>query len=88
MAIGARMSVSAGGMTQMDEIRGGGGYNSSSDTRLHFGLGRSAVMSSVEVQWPSGLRQTFQNLPADAIYELHEGEGIHKMAEFQVPTGR
>lgn len=88
IAIGARLSVSAGGMTQMDEVRGGGGYNSSSDTRLHFGLGKWATMSSVEVQWPSGLRQTFQNIPADALYELHEGEGIHKIADFRVPSGR
>ena len=88
MAIGARLSVSAGGMTQMDEVRGGGGYNSSSDTRLHFGLGKSAVMSSVEVQWPSGLRQAFQNIPADAIYELHEGEKIHKVADFKVRSGK
>jgi enediyne biosynthesis protein E4 len=84
MAIGARVTVSAGGMTQIDEVRGGGGYNSSNDTRLHFGLGGAATMSSVEVRWPSGLSQEFRNVPADAIYEIDEGRGIRKLAVFQL----
>jgi len=88
MAIGARVSVSAGGITQIDEIRGGGGYNSSSDTRLHFGLGQSAVMSSVEVRWPDGGRQEFQNLGADALYEVHEEQGIRKITNLEIPASR
>ncbi len=39
MGIGARVTVTAGAAEQIDEVRGGGGYNSSNDTRLHFGLG-------------------------------------------------
>ncbi|MGA8108038.1 MAG: CRTAC1 family protein, partial [Acidobacteriaceae bacterium] len=88
MAIGARVTVDAGGMRQIDEVRGGGGYNSSNDTRLHFGLGKAAVMSRVEVRWPSGLRQEFQNVPADAIYEIDEGQGIHKLMVLQPPSAR
>ena len=87
MAIGARVSVTAGGMTQIDEVRGGSGYNSSNDTRLHFGLGKEAVMSKVEVRWPSGLHQEFQNVPADAIYEIEEGGRIRKVKEFLAPSG-
>lgn len=83
MAIGARVIVSAGGMTQMDEVRGGAGYNSSNDTRLHFGLGKAGVMSSVEVRWSGGLRQTFRSVPADAIYNIHEGEEIRRRAPLQ-----
>ena len=83
MAIGARVTVHAGGLTQIDEVRGGGNYNSSNDTRLHFGLGKAATMSSVEVRWPSGLRQVFQNVPADAIYEIDEGRLIRKLMNFR-----
>src|SRR5208283_2646993 len=54
-AVGARVTVYTSQMTQIDEVRGGGGYNSTNDTRLHFGLGRDAVMAKVKVQWPSGL---------------------------------
>lgn len=86
MAIGARVTVSAAGMTQMDEVRGGGGYNSSNDTRLHFGLGGAAIMSRVEVRWPSGLRQEFRDVPADAIYEIVEGQGIHQLMALPPPS--
>jgi enediyne biosynthesis protein E4 len=78
MAIGARVTVEAGGMKQIDEVRGGGSYNSSNDTRLHFGLGKAAVMTKIEVRWPSGLIQNFQNVPADAIYEIDEGQQIRR----------
>ena len=88
MAIGARVTVTAGGMTQIDEVRGGGGYNSSNDTRLHFGLGKEAIMSKVEVRWPSGLHQEFQNVPADAIYEIDEEQGIRKLKDLQAPSGK
>jgi hypothetical protein len=88
MAIGARVTVSAGGTTQIDEVRGGGGYNSSNDTRLHFGLGKQAVISKITVRWPSGLRQEFQNVAADALYEIQEGQGIRRLKDFQAPSGK
>lgn len=88
MAIGARLTVSAGGMTQIDEVRGGGGYNSSSDTRLHFGLGGSPVISGIEVRWPDGANEEFQNVRADALYEIHEGKGIRKIKDFGISSGR
>ena len=88
MAIGARVTVYAGGMEQIDEVKGGGGYNSSNDTRLHFGLGKAAIMSKIEVRWPSGLRQQFQNVPGDAIYEIDEGQGIRKVMELEAPSGK
>jgi len=88
MAIGARLAVSAGGMTQIDEVRGGGSYNSSNDTRLHFGLGKHAIMSKIEVRWPSGLHQEFQNVPSDAIYEIDEEQGIRKLKDFPAPSDK
>jgi len=61
-------------MTQIDEVRGGVSYNSSNDTRLHFGLGSDAVMSKVEVQWPSGLKQEFGEVAATASTKLRKEE--------------
>jgi enediyne biosynthesis protein E4 len=81
LAIGARMRVTTSKMTQIDEVHGGGSYNSTSDTRLHFGLGSDATMNKIEVFWPSGLRQEFTDIPADAIYEIKEGEPIRKTAQ-------
>ncbi len=56
-AIGARVTVYTSKMTQIDEVRGGGGYLSSNDQRLHFGLGSESAMKRIEIQWPSGLKE-------------------------------
>jgi hypothetical protein len=81
LAIGARVRVITSKMTQIDEVRGGGSYNSTNDTRLHFGLGSEATINKLEVLWPSGLRQEFREIQADAIYEIKEGEPIRKTAQ-------
>lgn len=75
-AIGARVTVRAGKLVQFNEVRGGASYLSQNDLRLHFGLGKEPKMESVEVQWPSGAVEKFQNAPADNIYTLLEGQGI------------
>lgn len=79
-AIGARVTVTTAEMTQMDEVRAGSSYLSTSDSRLHFGLGKDAVMKSIQIKWPSGLVQEFHDVKADAIYEVQEGHAIRKMA--------
>jgi len=75
-AIGARVTVRAGSVAQFDEVRGGSGYLSQSDLRLHFGLGTADTMDSVEVRWPSGAVEKLPRLPADAIYTIVEGRGV------------
>jgi enediyne biosynthesis protein E4 len=87
-AVGARVTVSTPGMTQIDEVRGGGSYNSTNDTRLHFGLGQNAVMNEVKVQWPSGLEQEFRNVAGDATYEIVEGQAIKKTLSLPLPGSR
>ena len=84
LAIGARVTVTAGEMTQVEEVRGGSSYLSCNDSRLHFGLGATALIKSIEVRWPSGLTQTFHDVKADAIYEMKEGEEIRKTASLPV----
>lgn len=84
-AIGARATITTSRMTQIDEVRAGGSYNSTSDTRLHFGLGEDSVMGRVQIQWPSGLRQEFLNISGDAIYEIREGGLITKVAGLSHP---
>ena len=53
---------------------GGGSFLSSSDPRLHFGLGKAARVESIEVRWPSGRIDHFKDLAADTAYHLREGE--------------
>jgi enediyne biosynthesis protein E4 len=81
-AIGARVTVTAGDRKQFNEVCGGTGLFSQNDLRLHFGLGQYTIMSTVEVSWPSGVKQAFQNLPADFIYTIEEGAGMQKKVAF------
>jgi hypothetical protein len=75
-AIGARVRVSLGGHVQMREVMSGGSYYSQSDLRLHFGLGRAAAADSLEVSWPSGLKETFKDVPANHLFVVQETKGV------------
>ena len=83
--IGARIAVSAGGRTLVDEVRSGSSYNSSSDLRAHFGLGSAAKVDLVHIRWPSGLQERFDNLPVDSIQTLREGSGTPSATESKKP---
>jgi hypothetical protein len=73
--IGARVILKVGSRTLVNEVRSGSSYDSNSDMRLHFGLGTATKIDSVQVRWPSGLTEQFENVPADAIRDLREGSG-------------
>jgi enediyne biosynthesis protein E4 len=73
--IGARIRVHAGTRTWVDEVRSGSSYISNSDMRVHFGLGAASRIEWIEIRWPSGLLERFENLAVDKIYTLREGTG-------------
>src|SRR4029077_19413049 len=83
--IGARISLTVGARTRVDEVRSGSSYNSSSDLRVHFGLGSATKVNSVQFRWPSGLQEHFDNLPADSIHTLKEGAGTPVASEAKKP---
>jgi thioredoxin-like negative regulator of GroEL len=72
-AVGARVKVRCGARVLEDQRIGGGSYQSSSDPRLHFGLGTSSEVEMVEVRWPSGRVDRYSGLKADRAYLLREG---------------
>jgi enediyne biosynthesis protein E4 len=72
LALNARVLVTTGKMKQMGEVRSGGSYLSQSDLRLHFGLGETARIDKVEVQWPNGKTQVFEGVDADRFYHLKQ----------------
>jgi hypothetical protein len=76
--VGAKVTVNAGGRSQVAARFGGGSYLSTSDPRLHFGLGAARRADRVEVRWPSGRRDTYEGLAADAGYRLREGDPVPK----------
>jgi hypothetical protein len=81
-AIGARVTIHAGGMTQFDEVHGGGSYLSQNDLRLHFGLGSATKIDLVEVRWPTGKTESVKDVTADKIYTIVEEQGIKGSASF------
>lgn len=82
VAIGARVTVTAGGLSQIGEVRSGGSYLSQNDLRLHFGVGKETTMTTVEVSWPSGNKDVLHDVPAAYIYTLTEGRGITDKTPF------
>jgi hypothetical protein len=74
-AIGARITMKAGSRLFVDEVRSGSSYDSNSDMRVHFGLGAATKLDSVQIRWPSGLVEQFDNLAVDKIHTLKEGTG-------------
>jgi hypothetical protein len=86
-AIGARVTVRAAGFQQMAEVRGGASYLSQNDLRLHFGLAAATKMDWVEIRWPSGKVEKFENLPADCIYTVVEGSGNQSTKPLPRPAG-
>ena len=87
LAIGARITLTSGGMTQTDEIRSGGSYLSQNDLRVHFGLGSAAKIDSLQVRWPSGHVDSISSLPADHFYAILEGAGVVERASI-LPAAR
>ncbi len=73
-AVGARVTLTAGGRPRVAWRIGGGSYQAASDPRLHFGLGDADRVESVEVHWPSGRVDRLGPLAADAGYLVREGE--------------
>ena len=80
-AIGARLRATAGSVTQVQEVRGGGSYYSQNDLRPSFGLGSAAKVDRLEVRWPNGLEEMWSNLEVNRILTLKEGTGQPIAAE-------
>jgi hypothetical protein len=74
-AIGARIRVTTGDQTQIDEVRGGGSYYAQNDLRRSFGLGAATKAGRVEVRWPNGLEEFWTDVSAGQIHALKEGTG-------------
>jgi len=75
-AIGARVRLTAGGLTQVEEVRGGGSYYSQNDLRRHFGLGSAGAVDRLDVRWPNGLEEAWVDIrEINRVLTLTEGTG-------------
>lgn len=71
-AIGAEVTLVTGSGPQYATVSTTGSYLSASDKRVHFGLGQESVAQRIEIRWPSGIRQTLKDIPADQILQIDE----------------
>jgi len=76
LALNARITIVASGITQTDEVHSGGSYLSQSDLRIHFGLANATKIDKIEIHWPSGRSEILTNLVVDQHYTVVEGSGI------------
>ena len=75
-AVGSTVYVTSGGLRQRADVMSGGSFESSSDFRVHFGLGQSASVDKVEIRWPDGAKETYQLPGVDRYYAIEEGKGL------------
>ena len=71
-AIGARVTVVSGGLTQIREVKSGSGYISQNDLRLHFGLADAPRVDTLTVRWLCGKRQTLQDIETNQVLVISE----------------
>ena len=71
-AIGAEVKLVTAKGAQWATVTTAGSYLSSSDKRLHFGLGSEVTARTIEIRWPSGIRQTLKDIRADQILQIQE----------------
>ncbi len=73
--IGAEIKLSTADGSQYAMVSTAGSYLSSSDKRVHFGLGRNQKAKTIEIRWPSGIVQTLQDVQGDRIVQVEEPTG-------------
>ncbi len=74
-AIGARVTLVAGGRTQVREVRRNGSFLASHEPLAHFGLGTAARVERLEIRWPSGRTQALRDVAANRRVEVEEPAG-------------
>jgi hypothetical protein len=71
-AIGAEVKLVTAKGSQWATVTPAGSYLSSSDKRIHFGLGSETAAERIEIHWPSGIRQTLKDIRSDQILQVQE----------------
>ena len=71
-AIGTRVEITTGGLTQTREVRSGDGYLSQRDLTLHFGIGDYEQVDSIVLRWQNGMEQSIRDIAANQVLSLKE----------------
>lgn len=79
-ALGTTITVRTGDKIQMDQITGATGYASQNSLILHFGLGDVEMIDEMTIKWPSGIEESYMNLPVNKYFTVTEDETITNTA--------
>jgi hypothetical protein len=71
--LGTKIKITTSEGVQYNEATTAVGYGSSSDKRVHFGLGKATTIDKIELWWPTGVKQTLTNVKADQVLTIVEG---------------
>jgi len=81
--IGARLKLSVGGKTLVRDVRAGSSYLAQNDLRVHFGLGKAQKADRMEIHWPGGPVEVIENIEANQILTVRQGEGVVGSVRFK-----
>ena len=83
-AIGAKVSALAGKRRIFKWVNGGNGFGCNNSRVVHLGLSHERQVNELQIEWPSGLRQSFENIPAGQRIEIVEGKGnLRSLVKFR-----
>lgn len=86
-ALGARITIEAGGRRQLRQVNAGSSYASQHSRRLYFGLGEQTTVDSLEIDWPNGTSERFEALPGRALVRITQGRGLELLSLRGEPLG-
>ena len=75
-AIGAKITVMAGGKKQVFVNQWATGYLSNNEPRVHIGLGKQKLISELEIKWPDGKQEQYKNIESNRYLNILQGKGI------------
>ena len=81
--IGARLKLSVGDRLLVRDVKAGSSYLSQNDGRVHFGLGSARTADRLEIEWPSGDVDIMEDIEANHILTVVEGEGLTDRRPFE-----
>jgi len=84
-AIGAAVTLEVAGLRQTKQLQAGSGFLSQHSKELFFGIGKEEGRIHANIRWPSGLTQSFANLPGNHRIEIREGETEFQSKPFEKP---
>jgi len=70
--LGAKIKITTAEGVQFNQATTAVGYSSSSDKRVHFGLGKATTIDRIELSWPTGVKQVLTNVKADQMLTIEE----------------